>query len=335
MISPIPNRYLSIVSFLNFRWLKKNWAIALIFGLTLSLLFTACNGGGKAKVVRIGYQRVTDLEILKTRGTLEERLKPEGITVEWSLFNAGPPLMEALGANQLDLGGVGEVPPIFAQAAGADLLYVATKPPVPQTYGILVPKNSSIKTLADLKGKKVAFVRGSSAHFLLVAALKSAGLQITDIVPAYLPASDARPALTQGRVDAWAIWDPFLSSTQASGDATLLVDGTGLGNNTSFIISSRSFAESNPELLKIVLEELQKSDDWAKANIDELTKEFAPLLNLPPDIAKKILARRSYGVLPIDQAVLEKQQEIANIFFDLKLIPKQIDVNLWAWKAPT
>jgi len=236
MIAQFLNRCQNLRRFINSGLSRKNFTWLLIIGLSLNLFFSACSSNNETKVLRIGYQRLTDLEILKNRGTLEERLKNQGISVKWSLFQSGTPLMEAMNSDKLDLGGVGEVPPIFAQAAGTDLVYVSTKPPAPIAYGILVNKNSPIENLADLKGKQVTFVKGSSAHFLLIAALKSVGRQITDIKPVYLSPSDARLALSQGRVDAWSIWDPFLGLAELSGDVKLLADPT-FGNNqdsTSF-----------------------------------------------------------------------------------------------------
>ncbi len=319
-----------------------------IAALSLSLLFSACtpsNSGNspsastgssssKASVVRIGYQRFTDLDILKTQGNLEKRLKPEGVSVQWTFFQAGPPLLEAMNAGSIDFGGIGEVPPIFAQAAGAQVVYVGTKPPAPDTYGILVPKNSPIQNLAELKGKRVALVQGSSANYLIVQALKSAGLKFSDIKPAYLPPSDARAAFEQGGLDAWVVWDPFLTVAQQQLGARVLTTGQGgLGENRGFFLASRAFAEPNPNLIQIVLEELEKSEAWAKANPRKIAETYAPQLGLDVNTLETVARRRSYGVLPIDDGVLAKQQSIADTLFELKLIPKQLDVKKAAWKA--
>lgn len=328
-------------------WLK-NFIKRLIISFSLGLLLSACgssNSGNspnaatttssptssKTSVIRIGYQKFTDLDILRTRKNLEQRLQSSGGSVQWTLFQAGPPLLEAMNTGSIDFGGIGEVPPIFAQAAGAKVVYVSTKPPAPDTYGILVPKNSSIKSLANLKGKKVAFVKGSSANYLIVQALKSVGLQISDIQPAYLSAADARPAFEQGRIDAWVIWDPFLTVAQQSAGARVLTTGQGLGENRGFHLASRAFAEANPELVKIVQEELKKSEDWAKSNPKAIAQEYAPQLGLDEATLEKVARSRSYGVLPIDDSVLAKQQAIADTFFQLKLIPKQVDVKQAGW----
>ncbi len=313
--------------------------------LCLSLLVTACSSGSlsnttgssntkKVSVVKIGYQKFTDLDILRTRKSLDEKLKPQGVSVQWTDFPSGPPLLEALNTGSIDLGGTGEPPPIFAQAAGTQLVYLSTKSPAPDSYGILLPKNSSIKSLAELKGKKVAFTKGSSAHYLIIQVLKSVGLQFSDIQPVYLSPSDARPAFDQVKIDAWVIWDPFLEVAKKSPGVRVLTTGAGgLGENRSFHLASQAFANANSDLIKVIQQELQKSDDWAKNHPQELAKEFAPQLGLEVGTLEIVNRHRPYGVLPIDDAVIAKQQAIANTFFKLKLIPKQIDVKQAVWRA--
>jgi sulfonate transport system substrate-binding protein len=181
------------------------------------------------KVIRIGYQKYGTLILLKAKGSLEARLKPLGYRVAWAEFPAGPPLLEALNAGAIDFGSVGETPPIFAQAAaGARLTYVAHEPPAPRGEAILVPKDSPIRTVADLKGKKVALNKGSNVHYLLVRALEQAGVGYGEIQPVFLPPADARAAFERGAVDAWVIWDPYQAAAEAATGARTLADGTGL-----------------------------------------------------------------------------------------------------------
>ena len=165
-------------------------------------------------VVRIGYQKYGTLNIVKARNNLEQRLKSEGISVQWIQFPAGPQLLEALNASSIDFGHTGEAPPIFAQAAGAPLVYVAHEPPNPKGEAILVSQNSQIQDVAQLKGKKVALNKGANVHYLLVQALAAAGLKYSDIQPVYLPPAEARAAFERGSVDAWAIWDPFFTAAK-------------------------------------------------------------------------------------------------------------------------
>jgi sulfonate transport system substrate-binding protein len=192
-------------------------------GLLLLQLFTLgfpASGGINPKQFRIGYQKAAStLVLLKAHGTLEKRLQPLGVEVTWSEFTAGPQLLEGLNVGSVDFGYVGEVPPIFALAAGANLVYTAYELPTPEAEGILVSKESSIREIVELKGKKVAFNKGSDVHWLVVSALQKAGLSYGEIQPVYLTPADARAAFQRGAVAAWAIWDPFFVAAQKQIDA--------------------------------------------------------------------------------------------------------------------
>jgi sulfonate transport system substrate-binding protein len=155
-----------------------------------------------ARTFRIGWQKGGVLALAKASGSIEAKLAPRGITVEWSEFTSGPPLLEALGANALDFGSTGDVPPLFSQAAGGDLVYVAASKGSLDGSAILVKQDSPIQSLADLKGKKLAFKRGSSAHNFVVKALRTAGLTPEDVTALDLGPSDAAPAFATGQVDA-------------------------------------------------------------------------------------------------------------------------------------
>jgi sulfonate transport system substrate-binding protein len=180
------------------------------------------------KTVRIGYQKYGTLVLLKGKGLLEEKLEKIGYTVTWTEFPAGPQLLEALNVGAVDFGTTGETPPIFAQAAGAPLIYIAHEPPAARGEAILVPKDSPIKTVADLKGKTVTLNKGSNVHYLLVKALEEAGLRYSDIKTSFLPPADARAAFEQGAVDAWVIWDPFQAAAEVAIEARELRNGEAL-----------------------------------------------------------------------------------------------------------
>src|ERR1700761_5703601 len=242
------------------RWLQRFIAIAV-----LSMSTVAAGVGasyGQDRVVRIGYQKYGKLVLLKGKGSLEEKLKPLGYKVSWTEFPSGPPLLEALNVGAIDFGIAGETPPIFAQAAGAPLVYLAYDPPAPQGEAILVPKDSTLKSVADLKGKKVALNKGSNVHYLLVRALEKAGLKYTDIQPVFLAPSDARAAFEKGAVDAWAIWDPFLAAVEKQIGARAVVDGTDVVSNYQFYLSSKNFVAHDSKAVDVVLEALNEADDW-------------------------------------------------------------------------
>jgi sulfonate transport system substrate-binding protein len=307
------------------RWYQRVIAIAV-----LSMSTVAAGVGasyGQDKTVRIGYQKYGKLVLLKGKGSLEEKLRPFGYKVSWTEFPSGPPLLEALNVGAIDFGVAGETPPIFAQAAGAPLVYLAYDPPAPQGEAILVPKDSTLKSVAELKGKKVALNKGSNVHYLLVRALEKAGLKYTDIQPVFLAPSDALAAFTRGSVDAWVIWDPYEAAAEASTGARILADGTGIVSNYQFYFTSKNFLAHDAKAVDVVLEALNEADDWTKNNIKAVAEQLSPSVGLPAAVLAASLKRESYGILPISDDVIASQQRIADTFFGLGLLPKTITVS--------
>jgi sulfonate transport system substrate-binding protein len=278
------------------------------------------------KVLRIGYQKYGTLVLLKARGILEEKLKKIGFDVRWTEFPAGPQLLEALNVGAVDFGTTGETPPIFAQAAGAPLVYIAHEPPAPTGEAILVPKDSPIKTVAELKGKNVALNKGSNVHYLLVKALEDAGLAYTDIKTTFLPPADARAAFERGAVDAWVIWDPFQAAAEIAIEARELRNGEGLVPNHQFYLGAQPFVDANPEAVDFVIDAIAEIDDWIKNNTATVAAELAPSVGIPENVLVRAVERQSYGVKPLDASVIAQQQAIADTFFKLGLIPKEISI---------
>lgn len=340
------NGFLQIYRFSRIR----KFVLFFTVGLGLSLVVSACSPGNtnnstvtqtsnpsstnKGAVVRIGYQKAaTILNAMKAKRDLEKALAATGATVTWAEFPAGPPMLEAMNSGSVDFGYTGESPPIFAQAAGTPLLYVAYDPWSPQAEAIIVPKNSPIKTLTDLKGKRVAFAKGSNTNYLVVKALEKAGLSYSDIKPTFLPPPDARAAFEGNNVDAWAIWDPYLAAAQAATGARTLTDGTGLAPNRGYYLAARSFVEKQPDALKIVLDEVKKMSDWAQNNPAEVSKFLAPELGIDAAVLEVAEKRRKYGVLPITDEIVNGQQQVADAFYKIKLLPKSISVKEIVWKG--
>ncbi|KQW57119.1 sulfonate ABC transporter substrate-binding protein [Variovorax sp. Root411] len=278
-----------------------------------------------ARQFRIGHQKGY-LTLLKGRGTLEKRLAPLGVSVKWTEFTAGPVQLEALNVGSIDFGDVGEAPPIFAQAAGAPLAYVGATVPRPRAEAVLVPKGSAIKTAADLKGKKIVLNKGSNVHYFIAKLAEKHGLAYADLNLVYLPPADARAAFEKGSVDAWVIWDPFLAAAEKSLDARILADATGVVGNRGYYFSSLDYVAKNADVLAIAIEEVNKVDTWGAAHKDELATELAALWGLPKAVADLAQGRTAYGTGPITKAILAEQQQIADTFFALKLIPKKINV---------
>lgn len=279
------------------------------------------------KVVRIGYQKYGTLILLKNKGLLDAKLKPLGYTVKWSEFPAGPQLLEALNAGAIDFGNTGEAPPIFAQAAGAPLVYVGYEPAAPTGEAILVPKDSPLKTVADLKGKTVALNKGSNVHYLLVKALEKAGVPYGDVKTAYLTPADARAAFERGSVDAWAIWDPYQAAAEKTIGARPLTDGTGIVSNYQFYFTTRSFAAEAPQVVDAVLAAVAEIGAWAKANPQEAAAQFSPLIGIPAPILEVALARQQYDVKPLTPEIAAQQQQVADTFHKLGLIPAPISIS--------
>ncbi len=287
----------------------------------------AAGAQGAAKdTLRIGYQKYGTLTILKAKGDLEKRLAPLGVTVQWTEFPAGPQLLEGLNVGSIDFGTVGEAPPIFAQAAGAPIVYVANQPPAPAAEAILVAKDSPIRSVAELKGRKVALNKGSNVHYLLVKALEKAGVKYADVQVVFLPPADARAAFERGSVDAWVIWDPFLAAAEQQLGARVLADGTGLVANHQFYLASRGYADRKPDIIATIVDELARLDAWAAKDVKAVTQVLAPQIGLSPEITEASARRFAYGIRPITPQVAAEQQKIADAFFELKLIPKPVKV---------
>ncbi|TWI49950.1 sulfonate transport system substrate-binding protein [Pseudoduganella flava] len=303
---------------------------------TLGLLFaTAVAGalppvhaqGTQNKVVRIGYQKYGTLTLLKGRGTLDKRLAQQGVTVQWTEFPAGPQLLEGLNVGSIDFGTVGEAPPIFAQAAGAQLVYVGNEPPSPHSEAIVVPRDSKLKTVADLKGKRIALNKGSNVHYLLLRALEQAGVPYQDVRTVFLPPADARAAFERGAVDAWVIWDPFFAAAQKQLGARVLADGRGLVANHQFYLAARNWARQNAALNQVILDEIARVDEWGRHNPKKVAAILAAQTGLDVAIVELAASRYSYGVKPVTDDVLRAQQRIADAFAGLKLIPQPIAIK--------
>jgi sulfonate transport system substrate-binding protein len=307
------------------RWLKRVIAVA-VLSMTTALAGVGASYG-QDKVVRIGFQKYGKLVLLKSKGTLEDKLKAAGYKVVWTEFPSGPPLLEALNVGAIDFGNTGEAPPIFAQAAGAPIQYVAYEPPAPKGEAILVPKDSKLTSVADLKGRKVALNKGSNVHYLLVKALEKAGVKYSEVEPVFLAPADARAAFERGAVDAWVIWDPFQAAAEAATGARVLADGTGVVSNYQFYFSSKKFLQSDPEIVDLVLAQLSEVDDWAKGDIHAVAEQLAPAIGLPVAVVEVALKRQSYGIKPITDSVIADQQRVADTFFALGLLPKAIRIS--------
>jgi len=280
---------------------------------------------GATRELRIGHQKGY-LSLLKGRGTLAQRLAPLGVKLSWTEFTAGPVQLEALNVGSIDFGDVGEAPPIFAQAAGAPLAYVAATVPRPQSEAVLVPEGSAIRSVTDLKGKRIALNKGSNVHYFIVKLFEKHGLAYGDLQLVYLPPADARAAFEKGSIDAWVIWDPFLAAAEKTLGARVLADATGVVGNRAYYFSSLNYANRNADVIRMLIEEIDKVDQWGKANRDALATELSALWGIPKPVVDLSTGRTQFGTGPVTRAILAEQQQVADTFLALKLIPKRIDV---------
>ncbi|EJJ29577.1 aliphatic sulfonate ABC transporter substrate-binding protein [Rhizobium sp. CF142] len=287
-----------------------------------------------ATTLRIGWQKFGVLPLAKASGALEKRLEAKGVSVEWNEFTSGPPLLEAVGAGALDFGVSGDVPPLFAQAAGGDLLYVGAYRGPAAFHGLLVQKDSPIQKLEDLRGKKIAYKRGSSAHNFALKVLAKAGLSLADITEVDLPPPDAGAAFKTGSIDAWAIWDPFFAVAEADPQTRVLTTSEGLLDNWGYFLGNGTFTGANPEVIVDVIDELAKIGAAAQANLDDTVKALAQITGVPADITRVTLTRSQADLGKISlvpDAALTYQQALADDFYKLKIVPKQLKVSDIVW----
>jgi sulfonate transport system substrate-binding protein len=312
----------------------------LLIGASASLTAALANPAISAeplKELRIGYQKIGALLIVKAQKVLEQRFEPHGVSVRWVEFNFGPPLLEALGAGAIDYGYTGDAPPIFAQAAHANLLYAATIPTRGYGQGIIVPAGSSIKDIAGLKGKKVAVARGSSAHNLLVAALESVKVSWTAITPVYLAPPDAASAFARGAVDAWSIWDPFFAIAELKQKARALPLDRKVSAQDSFFLVNGAFAAKHPDVVATINGAVAKATTWADQHRDKVATILSEASGVDLAAEQRSVDRAEFTFGPLTDDVLAEQQAIADRFQRLGLIPAPIRVRdiVWPWKSNT
>lgn len=281
--------------------------------------------------LRIGYQKGSiALVLAKEHGLLEKRFGQTA--VKWIEFPAGPQMLEALNIGALDVGSTGDIPPLFAQAAGAELVYIGAEPAKPQAETILVRGDSPLHDVAQLKGKKIAFQKGSSSHNLVLRALNKAGLSYQDIQPVYLPPADARAAFEQGSVDAWAIWEPYASLALSQSDGRVLANGEGLGLSGPVYSARRDYAQSHGDFLRALLAELTAAEALTRSQREASLQVLTQSMGLPEAVVARYVDNRPPSpVLPIDETIIAAQQVTADLFYANKLLPKRLNVQEAVW----
>jgi sulfonate transport system substrate-binding protein len=289
----------------------------------------------KLKTLAIGYQKSSLNLLVARQQQLFEQQFP-GVQVAWKEFPAGPQMLEALAVGAIDFGAVGNTPPVFAQAAGKDLKYIGYEVVPQNAQALLIPADSSIRTLADLKGKRIAVQKGSSAHELLAKVLQKAGLSWQDIQPIWLPPADARAAFDKQSIDAWSIWEPYLSAAELDAKAKVLIDGQAFARTYSFYIANPQFIEQHPGATEKILQSLNTADQWVLQYQQQALKIYQQSTGLKQNIAQRVIDKRlkPSPIYSLKPEVVQAQQEIADLFQQVKLIPKSIQVSQVVW-VPT
>ncbi|AVT34210.1 sulfonate ABC transporter substrate-binding protein [Plantactinospora sp. BC1] len=275
------------------------------------------SAGAETGELLVGYQRFGGLSLVKARG--------EAPGVKWSLFESGPALTEALKAGAIDIGQVGEAPPVFAAAGKIKFRIIGTSEPVPQGEAVLVKEAKGYRSFADLRGKTVALNKGSNVNWLLVKLLEAHHMTLADINVKYLKPAEARPAFDNDQVDAWIIWDPYFALAEQPG-VKILADATGLASNREYILVSPEALERKPDQIRTFLETYRSVTDWGIANPEQRTKILAPELKIDEPTTARALARSAKPLAPVTPEIGAELQAIADGFTELELIPERVDI---------
>jgi sulfonate transport system substrate-binding protein len=311
--------------------MKRREFLKLSAAVAVAALPVSARAEANVKEIRIGYQKTGVLVITRQQALLEKHFLGRQIAVKWVEFTSGPPLLEAMSTGSVDFGSVGDTPPIFAQAAGASIVYVAASP-ITNGQGILVPAGSAIHGLADLKGKRVGVAKGTSAHNVLIAALAKAGLDFSDITPVYLSPPDAGPAFANGSIDAWAIWDPYLAIGEKRQNGRILVNAHEVAKTNSFYLANRDFANSHVQETREVIDRLAEAARWAEAHRDSVAAALAAVTGVPLDVQTVAANRASFTIGAVTDEIIATQQDVADRFHRLGLIPRPILIRDIVWR---
>ncbi len=310
-----------------------------LLGLLVALPWMFAGGPAFAEAVpaevRIGFQKGAAILVLaRKQQVIEKRLKQLGVTsVRWVEFPFGPPMLEAMGAGSIDIGSVGDTPPIFAQAGGSNLVYVAATPSA--QHAVLVPAGSDIRTVADLKGRRVAFSKGSSAQNVTLKALASSGLTLKDVEAVYLSPADATAAFNGGKVDAWVVWDPYFAIAEQHYRARVIASTADRRlASASYYLAWREFATRYPAVLDAIIDEVTKVTAWAGEHREDLAAIAAEATGIDAKTWSIAFGRADFSVGPVTPAHVAQQQQLADAFQSLAIIPRAIDVREAVWTSP-
>ncbi|MBB4408957.1 MULTISPECIES: sulfonate ABC transporter substrate-binding protein [Agrobacterium] len=288
-----------------------------------------------AEELKIGYQKTGLPVIARQQGVIEKALEAKGVKVSWVEFTAGPPLVEALNVGSINVGWTGDAPPIFGQAAGSAIVYVAALPSNGKGEAIFTKPESGIKSVADLKGRKVGVGKGTSAHNLLVAALEKNGLKFSDIEVIYLSPADAAAAFASDKIEAWAVWDPFYAIAETRYKPVTLARTSDVLAVSTYFLANRDYAKSHADTINTTIDALGEAAKWSAANRDKVAAALHEVTGVPLEAQTLAANRSEFGIAKIDDKIIASQQETADRFYRLGLIPKQISIKDAVWSGAT
>lgn len=300
------------------------WLSVAVYGYTQTT-----TAASDLETVTIGYQKADPVDIARQHGELIKKMKAKGYQVVFKEFSDGAALMTALKSGAIDYARVGDTPPVTAKAAGTDIALIAAGATKEYGSGILVGKNSQITNLKQLKGKTIAYQKGTAAQYLIIQALKKAGLSTNDVKLVNMDQSSASVAFAKGSVDAWVTWDPYTATAQVNQGAKLLTNGTGLAKNRDFLISTQNYAKTHTALSKLLTTYINDDMTWANNHHTQLIAMLSKTLKLLDAVIQKMVERRTYAMALVkaDSSIVDEENQIANTFYQEGVVTEKVDMK--------
>lgn len=302
------------------------WLAVAVYGYTQTTTSTSSDGKKLTRVV-VGYQKADPADISRQRGELAKKMKAKGYKVVFKEFQSGAALMTALKSGNIDYARLGDTPPVVNQASGLDLVYIGAGASKEYGTGVLVGKNSDITSIKQLKGKRIAYAKGTAAEFTIIQVLAKAGLTTKDVTLVNMDQGAASVAFAKGNVDAWVTWDPYTATAQVQQDAKLLTNAKGLAMNRDFVVATRKYAKNHTKVSSLLIKYMGQDMTWATKHPTELIAMLSKTLKLSKKIMRLTVERRTFSMAPVTDAIVAEQQKIADVFYEQGIITKKIDIN--------
>jgi sulfonate transport system substrate-binding protein len=294
---------------------------ALLLVITFSAVISA--HADDTVVLRVGDQKGGNRSLLEISGLAKDL----PYKIEWSEFPAAAPILEAINTGALDVGYTGDLAFLTVYATGAPIKAIGGTRSDARTQAILVRGDSPIKSAADLKGKRLAGTRGGWGQFLIDATLEQAGNKIEDATFSPLGPVDAKIALLAGSIDAWAIWEPYVSYATLKDGARVVADGQGLTPTITFIVASDSAIATKRAAVQDLVRRLDKARLWSLDHLAEYARSTAELTKLPEDVLLKAYTAQHTSPIAIDPVVVKEVQEASDRSTRYGILPRKLDVN--------